>query len=484
MNLTQEAIKEIKKSQGATLPIIIRDLIKDESSNRLRMQNLWSEYTGGVQIKSTYIPDNPARPAERLAHDYRGIIVQQQVSYLVGNPIQFTLSEGAATDYVVATELLEKFLKVNYYEKLISELETYLAVCGQGAILLYYINKSDYLGNNNVEVIAKTIKPFEQIVINDSTTDEPQVGMIYYQVEVINGQNRSYRTKVEFYDNINVYYFIEDAGGNYIPDNTYGDTFQPHGFTEMPLIPFYNNSLKMGAFEKVKVLIDGYDSLISSALSDYRAYAMAYLIYYGILPDAEQIDLARKTGAFYVPLSTDGNDNSRIEFLTKEMNTQNLKELADRLNNDIFKFASAIDYSDESFGGNQSGVARRYKLIPLESKAMESERWLKFGLQQMFKVISTFWAQLTGIKVDPTGIEMTLTRNLPLDYTVADLIALKAANIISTETAINSLPFIDDTEKELKRLEEQGVDTNDTENDSVPEPIPLLPTQEPALGSE
>lgn len=452
MNLTQQAINEIKKSQGATIPLIIRDLIKSNSADKLRMKTLWSEYLGNVPIKSSAKSTNPARPDNRLAHDFRGTIVQQIVGYMFGNPVQITLSEDATNNYTEAEKLLSNFLKRNYYEKLDSELETYLAVCGKGFRLLYYADVVDYLGNQNVEVIMKNIKPFEALVITDSTTDEPQYGMVYYQVEINNGAQKTFRYKVEFYDETNVYYFMEDSNGNYIADDTYGEAVQQHGFTVMPLVVFDNNTLKTGDFEKVRTLIDAYDRVVSFGVNDSESYAMAYLLFYGVEPTSQQISDARVTGAFYVPRDNDANANNEIKFLTKELNTTNLNDLTKLLNNDIFRFSACVDYSDEAFGGNQSGEARKYKLIPLETKSQEKQRLFQYGYQYIFKVVSSFWKQLKGVAVDYSSIDFTFTRSLPLDVSINDIIALQQAGIISTETAIEKLPFIDDSEAEYKKV--------------------------------
>jgi len=452
-NLQKEVIDTIKNSQGATIQSIVRDLIKANNTDKLKMEKLWSEYTGKAKILTSIDNYNtPARPDNRLAHDFPTVIIQQCVSYLLGNAIEVSLSEDGTNNYEAAEELLSKFLKLNFSEKLDAELGTYTGVCGKAFRLIFFAEKIDYLGKKSLELIMKNIKPWEGLIIQDSTVDEVIAGMIYYPIEIINGTLKKFRNKVEFYDSKNVYYLIEDDGGNYKYDDSYGEAIQPHGFSFVPVVKFSNNTLEMGDFEKVRTLIDAYDKAVSFGLNDYESYSMAYLIYHGVRPTEDELTKARLTKAFYIPIEDDLDVNNKIEFLTKEVNTQNLKDFVKMLNDDIFRFSAALDYTDESFGGNQSGESRKYKLIPLEQKAKDKERWFVYGFQQLYKVVTSFWAKTKSIQIDPEEIAFTFTRNLPLDVTITDLISLQQAGILSTETAIDMLPFIEDSVDEYEKV--------------------------------
>lgn len=466
MNLTQQVINEIKKSQGATIPTIVKDLIASNSTKKTHMKTLWNEYMGYVPILSDTKIDNPARWDERINHDFHTTIVNQAVGYFTGIPVEISIPEKATNNYTEAENLLSDFLQKNNYDKLDAELETYASVCGKAYRLLFYQDVFDYQGKSSIKVVMKNILPWEAIVVNDSSIQEPAYGLIYYPIELQNGNNTVTRIKAEFYDAVNVYYLIEDGNGNYVPDDSYGEYQQKHGFNYMPLVEYSNNTLQMGDFEKVRKLINGYDRAVSGFLSDHLAFSLAFLIFYGIEPTEEEIIRSRKTGAFYVPLdNTAGSDNSRIEFLTKNLNTSNVDALLNRLNRDIFRFSQCVDFSDETgFSGAQSGEARKFKLVPLETKVKEKERWFKFAYQYLFKVVTTFWSSVKGVEIDYEDIEYTFTRNLPADVTINDIISLQQAGIISTETAISNLTFIDDTSAELEKVETEKETTGNLFN--------------------
>lgn len=461
-NYQQQIINTLQQgSTGISLPFIIKDLIKSNEIEKNKVLKLWKEYQGDVSILHSERTNIPARPDNRLANDFRGLIVDQITGYMFGNEMIVNLPENSSNNIDVARNIVNEFLDTNFYGMLDSDLETYLAACGYGFRLLYYTSTIDYLGKEKLQVIMKNIRPWEAMVITDGTIDEPQYGLIYYTIDVVENGRSSKRYKVEFYDSANVYYFVENNKGDYINDFTYNEPIQPHGFTGIPLIQFKNNNSCRSDFDKVGNLIDAYDKLMSYGINDSEAYAMAYLIFYGVEPTQEQINLARKTGAFYIPKDSDADANNDIKFLTKEINTQNLEDLATRLNNDIFRFSSTVDFNDKEFASAQSGEARKYKLIGLENKAKIKERLFKYGYQYIFKVAGTFWSKLYNVFIDYSKINFEFIRNLPMDITIADTQSLYSAGLISKETALDKLPITDDTQQELDRIKSENSNTDD-----------------------
>ena len=469
-NFNQSVIDEIRKSEGFSYPRLIKDLIKSNLPDRMRMEELWREYNGDVPIKSKTNSTNPIRLDNRCAHDFRGTIIQQIVGYLFGTPVKISISEDDPNQKA-GQDILDSFNKKNHTDKLDSELETYVATCGKGYRLLYYINSKDATGKSTTELIMKNIKSYEALIIEDATTQEPALGMIYYQMEIASAaQGKKYRYKVEIYDNKNVYYFIEAENGEYVPDTMYGDSTQEHGFDYIPLIKFSNNTIERGDFEKVRTLIDSYDKIVSFGLADSESYALAYLIFYGVEPTAEVLEQVRRTGALYIPKDNDADANNRVEFLTKDMNMENLTELTNLLNNDIYRFSSTVDMSDEKFSGAaQSGESRKYKLFPLETKAKEKERLWKESLERLYKVVTSFWKFVKNVNINPENIEFVFNRTVPLDLSYKDLIDLYNAGLITKESAVAQIKFIENVDDEVGELD-------DAEVVEAPEPVePIIP---------
>jgi SPP1 family phage portal protein len=297
--------------------------------------------------------------------------------------------------------------------------------------------------------------PWECVVVADSTLlDMPVYGLIYYKIEIVAADGkRVWRYKAEFYDDEKVYYYIENDSGNYIPYTKDGPSEEIHGFSLMPLIKFNNNLLNQGDFETVRALCDGYDNALSYALNDNESFSNALMVFKDVPLTQTLIDQARYLRGIQID-STPTKPDPSVTYLTKDIQIDNTETLTDILSEDIFKFSSTIDIYDEAFsGGNVSGESRKQQLIPLELKCKETERLFQHSLMQMFTVISTYWAKLSKIIVKPEEIDFIFIRSIiPTEQTIEQLIQLKKEGIISIETVLSKLSFIDDPQDELERL--------------------------------
>lgn len=63
-----------------------------------------------------------------------------------------------------------------------------------------------------------------------------------------------------------------------------------------------------------------------------------------------------------------------------------------RLEENILRFAKSVNFSDESFGGNVTGVAMKFKLMALENKCITMERKMTAALRYQYKLIFSAWA--------------------------------------------------------------------------------------------
>jgi len=446
---------------------IIKDIIKRNEEDKNRMITLWKEYSGETPI--TKLPDtsNPTKPNNKLSHDFRGIIVNQLVGYMFGTPIKYKIesninsyTESEISEY---TKELESFIKFNILKKLDSETATYTSVCGKAYRLMYYTNVIDNEGKDKVEVVVKNIKPWEAIVIKNPTVDEVEYAMIYYKIEEeVNGKNTS-RYHIEFYDNKYVYYFIENDKGDFEYDSEFGNPIQIHGFDFVPVIQFVNNNLEIGDFEKVRSLIDGYDKIISSAVNDLETFANAYLAFFGVKPTIESLKEAKQLGAFYVP-DSGGDKQADVRFITKEIATNNITDITKIINNDIYRFSSTVDMSDENFSGAaQTGESRKWKLFALEVKAKEKERYYEESIINMLKVLISFWRKVKNIKLNVSDINIVFDRSIPIEYSISDLVQLHNAGLISTETILANIHIVNNVKTEYQKiLEEKSGDLAET----------------------
>jgi len=413
---------------------LIKQIIDWHKQHRDAMIGLYNRYRQeGVPIQSRQLSD-PKKPNNKIPNDYRGYIINQVVGYLWGQPISYNI-DGRRYDQSKLEayhDRLSRFTALNAIDDLDAELGKIMSICGYGARLLY-IDKDG-------EERAMNIFPWEAVFIEGS--GEITHAIRYYTVKDLAGNEY---TKVEWYDNQNVTFFIED-GGVFILD---AEGTQPHLFDFVPLIRFQNNDEEQGDFEKVEALIDAYDKIVSDAVNEIETFANAYMKFKGTSIDQQTIEMAKQTGAFEVP------DTGDVDFITKNINDNFVENNKKTLNENIHKFSASVDMSDEKFsGGAQTGESRKWKLIALENKAGTKARKFGKGLREQFKVLCSAW-QKKGIDLDYLDIFWEFKRNIPIDLSYVADYASKLNGIHSKHTLLSQIPYIDDVNYELELMRQE-----------------------------
>lgn len=448
--MMDEILQELRRIDGQVTSDIIKDLINDHAPTRQRMMDLYERYKAsaeGVPIFSRKVPDYE-KVNNKLNNDFFSEIIDTKVGYFMGKPIVYSVDRDAPGSEVI-DERIQDFNIQNNVEDLDSETAKMAAICGLGARLLYI----DRDGNERM----MNLPPWECIFVYDRSINEPQYALRYYKVKVQEGDTFQDRNRVEWYDPENVTFFIENADGDYVLDDTEPQNPMPHMFDGIPLIAFLNNEEQQGDVEKTLSLIDAYDRALSDVNSEIEAFRLAYMIFYGFNPEPEDIEKAKQTGAFGV---TDPESGAKIEFLTKQMNDTIIENHLNRLEQNILRFAKSVNFGDEQFAGNLSGVAMKFKLFALESKCTTAERKFTAALRQQFKILTSAWAK-KGIAVDYKDIWFQFKRNFPLNLLDEAQTSATLKGLVSEQTRLSLLSFIDDPQWEIEQMEKEALNLDD-----------------------
>ena len=448
MNAVQQALIYLTSANGQVTSQIIKDLIADHAPRAAKMKALYKRYRAdydGVPIFQRSFED-PNKINNKLNNDFFSDIVDTKVGYFAGEPIAYNLDKVSYSsedgelneaDFQAHNSVLDRFKITNNIEDLDAETAKMAAICGTAARLCY-------IDSEGMERICN-IPPWEVIFVGDRSTGEVQYALRYYPI-TINGEQT---TRVEWYDDKMVYFYVLH-GDEYVPDDT--EEPKEHMFDYVPVIEFPNNEERLGDAEKVLSLIDGYDRTLSDVNSEIEQFRLAYMVFYGVDIDEETIDRARRTGAFSIP-NYDGNE--KAEFLTKMLSDTIIENHLNRLEENIMRFAKSVNFSDENFAGQASGVALKFKMLGLESKCITAERKMTASLRQMFKVVCSAWAK-KGIGIDYTDIWFQFKRNFPLDImSEAQATALLRGHV-SEQTRLSLLSFIDDPEYEIELMRKEA----------------------------
>jgi SPP1 family phage portal protein len=450
----QDILNDLIRLNGQVTSDIIKDLIADHAPKRAKMLALYNRYkTDDLPILNREFEDEN-KINRKLNNSFDSEIVDTKVGYFIGNPISYQVDDvQQGSEKVDAT--LSEFNLRNSIDDLDSETVKMATICGYAARLLYI--------DRNGQERAMNVNPWEVILVYDRSIDEPQFALRYYDITVKDGDKEKTKTRVEWYDDTTITYYLENEKGEYVLDVSEPVNPQPHLFDLVPVIVFPNNEEQQGDAEKVLNLIDAYDRTLSDVNSEIEQFRLAYMAFYGYEPDEETLARAKKTGAFGLDEKGEGVG---IEFITKTMNDTAIENHLNRLEGNIMRFGKTVNMTDESFASNLSGVAIRYKLMALENKCITMERKMTAALRQQFKVLATAWAK-KGIPVDYTNIFFQFKRNLPVNLLDEAQTTAQLRGHVSERTRLSQLSFVDDVEWEMEEMakDAEGLIDLDEEGD-------------------
>ena len=155
-------------------------------------------------------------------------------------------------------------------------------------------------------------------------------------------------------------------------------------------------------------------------------------------------------------MPANGNMQLDAAFLERPDADATQEHLLDRLHQLIFQLSMVADISDESFG-SASGIALRYKLYAMYNLFRTKERKFAAGLNRRYRLLfSSPIARTHGVsEKDWVGVKGAFTPNFPANTTEEVENAMKLDGVVSRETQLGLLSFIDDVAAELERIREE-----------------------------
>jgi SPP1 family phage portal protein len=193
--------------------------------------------------------------------------------------------------------------------------------------------------------------------------------------------------------------------------------------------------------------------------------------------DAEEDDIARMKENRVLLLPEGGIAN----WLVKPSNDTQVENILKRIHDSIYRIAACPDFSSETFvGGVSSGVAIRYRLTGMETRAAKICAAMKKALQRRVEIIAGIASLRLGEEVF-RDIDIDFKRNIPEDLTATINMINTLKGTVSDATLLSQLPFISDVNAELDAVAEQkkanmdiyglGFNTIPAENDENEEEL-------------
>ena len=370
------------------------------------------------------------KPNNKTANPYASYITDTLVGYFMGEPVSYNAEDK---------NLLQDLNMIFEYNDEADE-NTELA---KDASIYGVAFEELYFSEDDKMIRFKRLDPKEIIPIYDKTIEQNLIAVIRYY-EDFNFVDEKKSFVIEIIDDVEVNrYRTTDTFSSFTLLENY-----PHYFGMVPVAIYENNEDQMGDFEKVIDLIDAYDKMESDSLNDFEYFVDAYLALYGFTADAEDIQKMKQNRVLLM------DEGTSAEWLIKSENDATTENMKNRLDTDIHKFAKCPNLADKEFASNASGVAIKFKLLGTENLTSIKERKFKKGLQQRLELMSMIGGLLnTGF--DWRAIEIIFTRNIPSNDTDIANMVNTLSGIVSDETLLAQIPFVEDVEAELERLKAQ-----------------------------
>jgi len=198
---------------------------------------------------------------------------------------------------------------------------------------------------------------------------------------------------------------------------------------------------------------------MSDRITDKEQFIDAILAIYGaMLGDADAKDEDGKTAKERVKEDKllELPEGTKAEYLTRTFDENGVEVLKKAIEQDIHKFSHIPCMTDESFGGNISGVAMEFKLLGMENITKIKSRYYKKGLRKRLRLFAGWLQKSKAVNVDISGITPTFTRALPRNLLEISQIVSNLWGKVSKKTLLSQIPFIDNLEDELKAVEEEA----------------------------
>ena len=387
----------------------------------------YKKYYDGLQaiLNKTYADES--KPCSRTVINYCKNIVDSYCGYLATPGY---ISYSSRNDI----EDIMEILRYNDYQAEDADFLLTALVYGTASELMYHDSQS--------HTRFKLINPTQCFgVYDDSLTAD----LLYFV--------RMY--KANDWDNSDLYYvdLYTDKLIRHYKMNGYNGYLEyikeePHYFSQCPA-NIFNLPDERSIFDCIMSLQDAANELVSAEIDDFSAFCDAYMVLQGVDADAEDIAAMRKNRAASIPA------DATMYYLTKNSNDTQIENILKRIHDSIYRIAQCPDFSAESFvGGVSSGIAIRYRLTGMETRAAKIAAEMKKALQRRVEIICGVAALKLGEEVF-RDIDISFKRNIPEDLTATIQLINSLKGSVSDATLLSQLPFIDDVNAELEALQAQ-----------------------------
>ena len=420
---------------------VIRHLISKHAATRDHLVKLKQYYEGQHEILGEKDKQN------KLVCNHAKDITDTASAYFLGNPVTYDCDDDEQL------KILQPMLDDAGADEVDGDNAQDLSIYGRAYEYLY-------VAKDETSLRIKNLAPENTFKVYDDTIEQNELFAVYYYAR----KDDTDRTNTKYVATVLTEHYI------WVLDIQDTDAWQPltetctpHFFGEVPVIEWKNNKLALGDYELQIPLIDAYNALMSDRVTDKEQFIDAILVIYGtLLSDEDSEEEGDGKGAENAEKKLKRRkllelpDTSKAEYLVRTFDEAGVEILKKAIEQDIHKFSHIPCMTDESFGGNVSGVAMEFKLLGLENITKIKSRYYRIGLRKRLRMFCNYLQVKNAVTIDPTQITATFSRALPKNLLEISQYVNNLKGIVSRGTLLAQIPFVDDPAAEMDAVDKEN----------------------------
>ncbi|QJC53063.1 phage portal protein [Paenibacillus albicereus] len=412
---------------------LIHSCISEHQESIKRIDLLERYYKGKHDILQRDLGEDKGLPNNRLVANHAKYITDVAAGYFGGDPVKYS---GDGIDAIMAAY---KAADVDSHD---SEMIKDLSMYGVAREL-------HYMSSDDVPIPrVSCIDPRQLfLVVDDSVEYRSLFGVHYYERRDLDNKAAGWTINVYTATRI-LRYSAPRLGAPEL--ELIQET--PHYYGGVPIVEIWNNEEQQGDYEQQLSLINAYNVLASDRVNDKQQFVDAILLLVGASLGDDETEAGKtlKLLKKFKTLELPAIEGAGASWLTKTLNEADTEVLKNAIKNDIHEFSMVPNLTDQNFASNASGVAMKYKLFGLEQLAKTKERYFVQGLRERLKLFASI-LRVKGQAASTDDVTITMTRSLPSNDLETSQVITNLKDIVSAETLLAQLSFIDDPAAEAKK---------------------------------
>lgn len=391
-----------------------------------RLQRYKDYYDGKQDILNKKYTD-ASKPCNKTITNFCRNVADNYTGYLASPSYISYQSENDI-------EEIMDILRYNDYQTEDSDFLLDALVYGVAAELMY-IDKDS-------QVRFRLINPTQCFgIYDDSLTGDLLYFVRFYKANDWDNSDKYY---VDVYSDYDIKHYTMTGKNGRL---TFKDE-EPHYFSQCPANIFSLPDEK-SIFDCIITLQNSYNEIVAAEIDGYNEFCDAYLAMIGVDADSDDVAAMKENRVLLLP------EGAVVSWITKNTNDAQVENILKRIHDSIYRIAACPDFSSETFvGGVSSGVAIRYRLCGMETRAAKIAANMKKALQRRIEIICGIASLKMGVEVF-RDIEIDFKRNIPEDNTTLIALVNSLKGTVSDATLLSQLPFVEDVNGELERIKEQ-----------------------------